>query len=281
MSQARLTICAAALALLPLAAAAQSASTFRCQGTDGKKYYGNTIPPQCYGRLVEQLNNQGMVIRRIDAEAKSDKDPEVAAAEKAAKDKLELANRETMRRNRALLATYTSEKDIEEQRGRALADNTKAVREQETRVADLKKRRASFDKELEFYQDKKGVTKAPPKLTEEIRQAEFDLKVQQDSLDVKRKEVDSINAKYDDDRKRYLELSGKNPAERGAALGMDKGATVTTKGSNVQEDYRNLNDAQRRASKERAEVERLEREQEAARRRSVFLQQQQQQQQRR
>ena len=65
-----------------------------------------------------------------------------------------------MRRNRALLATYTSEKDIEEQRARALADNQKAVREQEARVADLKKRRAGFDKELEFYQDKSGKTKA-------------------------------------------------------------------------------------------------------------------------
>ena len=207
MSPTRLMICAAALGLAPFAASAQSNITFRCQGTDGKRYYGNTIPPQCYGRLVEQLNRSGMVIKRIEPETKSDKDPEVAAAEKAAKEKLEAANRETMRRNRALLATYSSEKDIEEQRGRALADNQKTVREQEARVAELKKRRASFDKELEFYQDKKGVTKAPPKLLEEIRQAEFDLKVQQDSLEMKKKEVHNINAKYDDDKKRFLALT--------------------------------------------------------------------------
>jgi hypothetical protein len=277
MSLIRLTICTAALALLPLAAAAQSQTTFRCQGTDGKKYYGNTIPQQCYGRLVEQLNNQGMVIRRIEPEAKSDKDPEAAAAEKAAKEKLEAANRETMRRNRALLATYTSEKDIEEQRARALSDNHKAVNEQEARVADLKKRRAGFDKELEFYQDKSGKTKVPAKLQEEIRQADFDLKVQQDSLDVKKKEVVNINAKYDDDKQRFLVLSGKNPSERGAALGMDKGATVTSgKGPSAADEYRTKTEAQRRASRERAEVERLEREREAARRRSVSQQQQQQ-----
>jgi chromosome segregation ATPase len=212
------TLLAAALALLPALADAQSRSTFRCTGNDGKKYYGNTVPPQCYGRLVEQLNAQGMVIKRMDPDANvNDKDLETKAAEKAAKEKYDAANRETQRRNRALLATYTSEKDIEEQRGRALSDNQKTVREIEQRVTDLKKRRASFDKELEFYQDKKGApAKVPPKLQEEIRQAEFDLKVQQDSLETKKKEVSSINAKYDDDRRRYLELSGKSGAPRAA-----------------------------------------------------------------
>ena len=203
-----LTLLAAALALLPALADAQSRSTFRCTGNDGKKYYGNTVPPQCYGRLVEQLNAQGMVIKRMDPDANDNKDLEAKAAEKAAKEKYDAANRETQRRNRALLATYTSEKDIEEQRGRALSDNQKTVREIEQRVTDLKKRRASFDKELEFYQDKKGTpAKVPPKLQEEIRQAEFDLKVQQESLETKKKEVSTINAKYDDDKKRFVALT--------------------------------------------------------------------------
>jgi hypothetical protein len=197
---------AAALALAPLLAEAQGMSTFRCQGKDGKKYYGNTVPPQCYGRLVEQLNKQGMVIKRIDPDA-SDKDVEAKAREKVEKEKRDAVTRETTRRDRALLATYTSEKDIEEQRGRALADNQKSVSEIEQRVANLKKKRAGFDKEMEFYQDKKGKTKLPAKLEEEIRQTEFDLKVQQDSLDTKKKEVSTINAKYDDDKKRFVALS--------------------------------------------------------------------------
>jgi hypothetical protein len=199
-------ICAAALAAAPLAAEAQSA--FRCVDKDGKKYYGSTIPQQCYGRMVEQLNAQGMVIKRIDPDA-SEKEMEAKAAAKAEKERIEAATRETTRRDRALLATYTSEKDIEEQRTRALADNQKTVREIEQRVNDLKKKRASFDKEMEFYQDKKGVTKLPPKLAEELRQTEFDLKVQQDSLEVKKKDVNNINAKYDDDKKRFQALTKK------------------------------------------------------------------------
>jgi len=210
MSTRKLLVCAAALAAAAaFAAQAQPMSTFRCVGADGKKYYGNTIPPQCYGRLVEQLNAQGMVIKRIDPDAKamSEKEMEAKVQEKIEKDKREAASRESTRRDRALLATYTSEKDIEEQRGRALTDNQKAVRESEQRVADLKKRRASFDKELEFYQDKSGKTKVPPKLQEDIRQADFDLKVQQEALDSKKKEVNNINNKYDEDKKRFLALT--------------------------------------------------------------------------
>ena len=56
---------AAALALAPLAAGAQS---FRCTGKDGKKYYGQSVPLQCLGQPVEQLNAQGMVIKRMDAQ---------------------------------------------------------------------------------------------------------------------------------------------------------------------------------------------------------------------
>ena len=209
MSPGKLLLCTAALALLPLAASAQGLSTFRCQGSDGKKHYGNTIPPQCYGRLVEQINNQGLVIRRIDPDAKalSDKELEAKEQEKIEKEKRDAAARESTRRDRALLATYTSEKDIEEQRSRALADNQMAVREQETRVADLKKRRAAFDKELEFYQDKSGKAKVPPKLQEDIRQADFDLKVQQEALENRKKEVSNINAKYDEDKKRFVALT--------------------------------------------------------------------------
>jgi hypothetical protein len=206
MSPLHLLAVIAALALAPLPAEAQS--TFRCQGKDGKKYYGNTIPPQCYGRLVEQLNKQGMVVKRIDPDEKalSEKEMEAKAKEKAEQEKRAAANREGQRRDRALLATYTSEKDIEEQRARALADNQKAIREAEGRVAALKKKRSSFDKEMEFYQDKKGQAKLPPKLAEEIRQTEFDLKVQEEALETKKKEVSNINAKYDDDKKRYQSL---------------------------------------------------------------------------
>lgn len=193
-----------AAALLAGAAAAQGL-TYRCTAKDGKKYYSSTVPRQCIGRPVEQLNAQGMVVRRIDPEA-----DEKARAEKEAtlekKREEEAAHREVERRNRALLATYTSERDIEDARSRALADNEKALREVHSRIEAIRKRRAGYDKELEFY---KGGNKPPAKLSEDIQNADIELKANEELLAVKKKEVEHINARYDEDKKRYRQLTGK------------------------------------------------------------------------
>ena len=54
---------AGALIAMPLAANAQS---YRCVGKDGKRYYGQTIPNQCIGQTVEQLDSQGRMQSAID-----------------------------------------------------------------------------------------------------------------------------------------------------------------------------------------------------------------------
>jgi alpha-D-ribose 1-methylphosphonate 5-triphosphate synthase subunit PhnI len=63
-------LAAGALIAIPLAVNAQS---YRCVGKDGKKYYGQTIPNQCIGQAVEQLDKQGMVVRRIENQSAEDK----------------------------------------------------------------------------------------------------------------------------------------------------------------------------------------------------------------
>jgi hypothetical protein len=197
------------LLLAPLAAQAQA--TYRCTGKDGKKYYGSTIPAQCFGRPVEQLNSQGAVTRRIDPEGEEKERAEKEASADKKKEE-EAASLVQTRRSAALLATYTSERDIEESRKRALEDNEKAMQEVEAKIEALKKRRAGYEKELEFYQDskdkggkdKKAKSGPPAKLTNDLKNADIDLKAQEELLTAKKKEVVVINAKYDDDKRRYL-----------------------------------------------------------------------------
>lgn len=194
------TLLAVGLALAPFAADAQS---FRCTGKDGKKYYGQNIPPACLGMPVEQLDAQGMVTRRFDAAA-SAAEREKKAAEEEERKKREAMTKEDGRRNRALLATYTSAKDIDEARGRALQDNEAAVKDIALRIAGLKKRQDELKKELDFFQ---GKNKPPAKLNDDIRNADFDIKTQEDLMTAKKKEVALINSRYDDDKKRYVELT--------------------------------------------------------------------------
>jgi hypothetical protein len=199
----RLTPCAllaGALIALPLAAAAQS---FRCVGKDGKRYYGQTIPDQCVGQTVEQLDKQGMVVRRIENQSAEDRAQKKAAEKK----KIEEAavKKEDERRNRALLATYSSDKDIEDARSRALADNQQAMKETARRIEEIKKRQAALAGEMEFYKK----NPAPAKLQNDVKSAQVDLEAQQNLLEIKKKEVESINARYDEDKKRFAALTGR------------------------------------------------------------------------
>jgi hypothetical protein len=189
----------AALMLMPLAAEAQS---YRCVGKDGKRYYGSIIPEECFGRPVEQLSAQGVVVKRIDPEG-SEKERLAKEAAEAKKREQDSAAREAARRNRALLATYSSEKDIDEARARALAENDKAVRELEGRIQDIRKRQAAYEKELESYTRK---NEPPTKLRDDLQMAEADLKAQQELLEIKKREIDGINARYDEEKKRYAAL---------------------------------------------------------------------------
>ena len=190
-------------ALLLSAGAVHAQQSFRCVGKDGKKYYGQAMPPQCIGQPAEVLNAQGMVVRRID--------PQASAAERAQKEaedaerkKREAVIKEEGRRNRALLATYTSEKDIEDARARSLKDNELAVSDIEKRIGGLKKREQDLTKELEFYT---GKNQPPQKLQQDIANAKIDIRAQQTLLAAKKKEVETINQRYDEDKKRYLELT--------------------------------------------------------------------------
>ena len=169
------------LVLLPLAVAAQT--TYRCTGKDGKKYYGSSVPLQCVGVVVEQLSASGTVVKRIDPQASADEQAKKEAAE-AERKKQEAIAKEQARRDQALLATYGSEKDVEDMRQRALEDNQRLAGQIETNITALKERAA------------KGDTAAATELS-----------MQEGLLETKKKEAQAINAKYDDDRKRYRELT--------------------------------------------------------------------------
>ena len=200
---------AAALLAIPLVAQAQPREqfTYRCVGKDGKKYYGQTIPDACLGLPLEMINKQGMVVKRIDPEG--DEKARLAKEEEAEKKReAENAVKDSQRRSRALLATYTSEKDIQDSRARALVENRKQIEETQGRIAEIKKRKERSQKELDLFKES-GKGAPPARLKEEINIADLDLKAQESVLAAKRKDAELINARYDEDLKRYRELTGK------------------------------------------------------------------------
>lgn len=193
----------ALVAAAPLIAEAQL--TYRCQGSDGKKYYGSAIPMQCAGRPVEVLNAGGMIVKRIDPAAEEKERLAKQAKEGKRPEFQSTQERDEDRRNRALLATYTSAKDIEDARERALRDNASQAGRFEQRIKELQTRRARYEKELDTYK-KDG--KSSNAVEDNIKNVDLEIAAQQELLRSKQAEIPSINAKYDEDKKRYVLATG-------------------------------------------------------------------------
>jgi hypothetical protein len=186
------------------------ARSFRCVAKDGKKYYGSTRPPQCMDVVTEALSAQGMVIGRIDppltAEQRAAREAAAqknAAAEQARRE-AENAAKVQARRDQALLQTYTNERDIESVRQRAINDNQRAVAQVEARIAALKKRQEALAKEAA---EVKAGKKARDSFEQDVKAVAYDLQLQEQLLESRKREADVINARYDEERRKYRELT--------------------------------------------------------------------------
>lgn len=188
--------------LLALAAAPASA-LYKCKDSKGKTYYTDRPPAECLGKEMNELNKQGAVVKTREAALTPEQIAAREAEEKRKKEE-ELAAKEAKRKNQALLNTYSSEKDIEDGRQRALKQSEQAAGEIEKRIAEAKKRAQALTAEKEFYLKKP----MPKKLQDDIKNNEIETKVQHEALAAKQKELGEINARYDADKRRYLELTG-------------------------------------------------------------------------
>lgn len=179
---------------------------YKCKDAKGKTYYTQTPPTECLGKEMDELSKQGTVVKKREAALTPEQIAAREAEEKRKKEQEALA-KEEKRKNQALLNTYASEKDIEDGRQRTLKQAEQSVKEIEKRIEDAEQRARKLAMEKEFYAKKP----MPKKLQEDIRNNDIDLKGQQDALAAKKKDLGDVNAKYDEDKRRFLELTGARP----------------------------------------------------------------------
>jgi len=175
---------------------------YKCVDARGKVYYTQVPPRECLGRDTQELNKSGMVINKGERAPSA---AEVQAKEADKKKKAEEAEKtkEARRKELALLNTYSSEKDIEDQRARALKEAQDAIVATQNSIAGAQKRQKELDTEKEFYVKKP----MPAKLRQEMSNIEIEITNQTALLEAKKAEIVKINAKYDADKKRYVELT--------------------------------------------------------------------------
>ena len=189
------------LLALALSAAPAHGTTYKWVDDKGIVHYTDKIPPEALNKGNVELNKQGLPIKKTDP-ALTPEQQRARAAEEARN--LQLAkDRELVdRRDRALLATYTTESEIDLARNRAVSTIDAQVQSATGYSALLNKRKVDLDGKKAALGDKP----VPPVLEREAANISDELAKQADLIAAKQKEIIIVNARYDADKKRWKEL---------------------------------------------------------------------------
>lgn len=203
-----------AAAALPAPATAQGRVTYCCTDDSGRQVCSDVLPKQCYGKAYREINARGMTVRRVDAPLTAEQ--RAAREVEAKKAKEEEARRlEQDRKDRALLATYPTEQDIDMARDRAVAEIQKTIKVLLDKQAELARQKLKLDNEAEFYKKKP----MPPQLQSQMHDNDAEMKAQQAAIEGRQKEIEAVKARYEDEKLRYRELTKTKAAGTGQAVG--------------------------------------------------------------
>jgi uncharacterized protein (DUF342 family) len=200
--------------LLALSALPASARIYCCNDEHGKRVCGDILPAQCQARAYNELNPMGVVKKKYEApltpEQRAQRDAELArkkAEEKAAA--------EQARRDKAMMASYTSIADIDTKRERTVAAARAEIKATEERIESAQTRLDKLRKNAERYDSQKKPL--PETLKANLRDSEADLVTRNLALDEKKKELVKIEEHFDHDRRRFIELTSKHPEASAAS----------------------------------------------------------------
>lgn len=202
----------AAMLLLSTLASAQQARIFCCDDARGRKVCGDFVPPECADRAYEERDGSGRVAKNYEAPLTAEQKTRRAA---------ELARMETDKRKAAderhkslaLVSNYANVEEIDKARDRSLADLEKNLKQAQARLDEASAKKKKLDAEKEFYKK----TSMPDQLKTLIRDNDSELRSQQAAVTDRTKEMDEVRTRFADEKKRYLELTGKQAVDAAPA----------------------------------------------------------------
>ncbi len=209
MSSPKAKLLALLLATLTGTSALAAGNFFCCNDASGKQVCGDILPQACYGRAYRELGSNGQTIRTVDAPLTAEQRSQREAEEEKRK-REEEKRKEQQRKDQALLNTYGNEQDIELMRKRAEGDVLKAIANAEKKIVEIRQQRKKFENEAEFYKKKT----LPHEVQKGLADADSDINSQEVFIAEKKKELEVIHAKYDEDKRRFVELISQRPPKR-------------------------------------------------------------------
>jgi len=183
--------------------ASNGRTLYKWVDAQGVTHYGDHIPPEYASQERQIINSEGVEISRLEAQ----KTPEQLAAE----DQKKLEAQQNQERDKNLLSTYASVQEIErlrDQRLTLLSDQIK-VTSQFLEVLDgkLKKLRVT-SMHFKPYSNDPNALVMPDQVAEDLVHVGNDIRTQEQNLQAKRNEEDTMSKQFASDINRFKELKG-------------------------------------------------------------------------
>jgi len=182
-----------------------TAKLYKWVDNDGVTHYGETIPPEFADKNRSELNKAGRVVNQ-----KNVLSPEEQLAKKEAEAKKredEKAAIEKKRHDQTLISTYSSGKEIDLARNRS-------VQQIDLHINNINSQlKLNNDTLLGLQKESDGYTKAkkpiPASLQEDLKETQARRNKLQESLKKIEADKASTEARFNADKERYQELTGK------------------------------------------------------------------------
>jgi hypothetical protein len=165
----------------------------------GVTHYGDSIPPEYANRSNTLLNKSGRVLRKNDPVT-----PEPTSTAPKVDEEEAKRMAEQQRRDSVLLASYTTEQEIDLAKDRSTQMDEAAIKGLEQRAVGVNERLAMYQKSATNFQARKKPV--PDDLKQDISGAKGELTDINTQIAAKRKNIDDTKTRFDRDKQRFHEL---------------------------------------------------------------------------
>ena len=206
-------VCFIALAVLPAAAQQKGGGTLVCWKDKAGKTIGcgDKVPPEYQDNANSTLNTRGVTINQSETPLSA----EQKQAQKAEAERKQLEDQkreEEKRRDRALLDSFTNEKEIDLKRTRDIQQIEVNISAHQASLKNAGDRQAAVSASIERL--KKENKPVPAAMQQEYEKLAADMAKTQDQIKQKRREIADKNLEFDAMKKRFMELKGTAPAKK-------------------------------------------------------------------
>jgi hypothetical protein len=182
-----------------------AAKLYKWVDDDGITHYGETIPPEYADKDRSELNKAGRVIKQENVltpeqrQAKREDDAKKREDENAALEK--------KRHDQTLMSTYSNGKEIDLARSRSLQQIDSHINSINSQLKLIYDTLLGLQKESDGYA--KTNKPAPTSLREDLQETQTRQDKLKQTLEKLEAEKSSIEARFDADKARYHELTGR------------------------------------------------------------------------